>query len=308
MPAGAKGDIAALQQAIPALESVKLVSCKNTPPQAARLLHHYEEYNRNATMKVGVVYAAPGQKTEAELLMNRDGSQCFNDFLSVLGERVELKGFTKYIGGLKATTTHESVYTTYGDKGKEIEIMFHVSTMLPYKENDPQQLDRKRHIGNDVVVVIFKESNGPDDTVDLRSFRSHFNHIFIVVTPIVPQSILSAHSASQSADLAASSTSSSSLSSSPTAAISTSAASLPSVPKLLTKYAVSVGAKGAVKPFPPYFSEKGNVFSNGDDFRNWILKKIINGERSAIESPEFRGTKMDVKADMLNSVIDELKK
>lgn len=352
LPAGVKGDIPALQQAIPALENVKLVSCKSTSPQAVRLLHNYEEHSRNAAFKVGLVYAAPGQKTEAEVLRNREGSQCFNDFLSVLGERVELKGFTKYTGGLKgifsfiritnfyflcthfvfvlnsfgifillAVSTPESVYTTYGEKGKEIEIMFHVSTMLPYKENDPQQLDRKRHIGNDVVVVIFKESNGPDDTIDLRSFRSHFNHVFIVVTPILPQAILHARSESQSADTPVP------ISAAPA---STSASSLPSVPKLLTKYAVSVGSKGAVKPFPPYFPEKGNVFGIGKELKDWLLKKsiksfiylfilvififilllfiVINGERSAVESPEFRGTKMDVKVAMLNSVIDELSK
>lgn len=128
--------------------------------------------------------------------------------------------------------------------------------MLPYNENDPQRLDRKRHIGNDVVVVIFKEASGPDDTVDLSSFRSHFNHVFIVVTPIVPQNILKAQSSSGSMDSASASTS-----------------SLPSVPKLLTKYSVSVGCKGAVKPFPPYFPDRGNVFDLGNDFRDWLLKK-----------------------------------
>lgn len=38
--------------------------------------------------------------------------------------------------------TH-SVYT----KWKEDEIMFHVSTLLPLYDKDPQQLERKKHIG-----------------------------------------------------------------------------------------------------------------------------------------------------------------
>lgn len=29
--------------------------------------------------------------------------------------------------------------------------------MLPYTPDDPQQLARKRHLGNDVVVIIFQE-------------------------------------------------------------------------------------------------------------------------------------------------------
>ena len=44
------------------------------------------------------------------------------------------------------TGTH-SIYTTYSD----LEVMFHVATLIPSKYADPQQVDRKRHIGNDVV-------------------------------------------------------------------------------------------------------------------------------------------------------------
>lgn len=42
---------------------------------------------------------------------------------------------------------------------KNIEIMFHVSTMLPHEENDPQKLQKKRHIGNDIVCVAFLEAD-----------------------------------------------------------------------------------------------------------------------------------------------------
>ena len=59
--------------------------------------------------------------------------------------------------------------------------MFHVSTLLPYMESDPQKLERKRHLGNDVVVVIFKEGDllfRPD------CLRSEFNHVFIIVQKV----------------------------------------------------------------------------------------------------------------------------
>lgn len=36
--------------------------------------------------------------------------------------------------------------------------MFHVSTMLPFTVGDTQQLQRKRHIGNDIVAIIFQVS------------------------------------------------------------------------------------------------------------------------------------------------------
>ena len=56
--------------------------------------------------------------------------------------------------------------------------MFHVSSMIPYKANDSQQLSRKRHIGNDVVSIVFQEENTPFSP---NSIRSHFLHCFIVV-------------------------------------------------------------------------------------------------------------------------------
>lgn len=52
-------------------------------------------------------------------------------------------------------TGTESVYTCY----KNIEIMFHVSTMLPHEECDAQKLQKKRHIGNDIVCVAFLEGD-----------------------------------------------------------------------------------------------------------------------------------------------------
>ena len=41
---------------------------------------------------------------------------------------------------------------------KGIEIMFHVSALLPFQELDLQRVERKRHLGNDVVLIIFHES------------------------------------------------------------------------------------------------------------------------------------------------------
>lgn len=78
-------------------------------------------------------------------------------------------------------TGDTAVYEVY--KGREI--MFHVSTLLPYTDNDPQQLQRKRHIGNDIVSIVFQEENTPF-TPDM--IASHFLHAFIVVQVIDPNS------------------------------------------------------------------------------------------------------------------------
>jgi RAP1 GTPase activating protein 1 len=36
------------------------------------------------------------------------------------------------------------------------EIMYHVAPYLPWYPNDKQQLERKRHLGNDIVVIVFQ--------------------------------------------------------------------------------------------------------------------------------------------------------
>lgn len=62
-----------------------------------------------------------------------------------------------------STGTH-SVYR----KLQNYEIMFHVSTYIPYYSKDQQQVERKRHIGNDVVVIIFRDGM----KIGLHSFTS----------------------------------------------------------------------------------------------------------------------------------------
>ena len=59
--------------------------------------------------------------------------------------------------------------------------MFHVSTMLPHYPLDLQQVEKKRHLGNDVVLIVFKEG---DQLFDPSQIRSEFNHIFIVVQKV----------------------------------------------------------------------------------------------------------------------------
>jgi hypothetical protein len=39
--------------------------------------------------------------------------------------------------------------------------MFHVSTMLPYSKKDSQQIERKRHLGNDAVLIVFHDGATP---------------------------------------------------------------------------------------------------------------------------------------------------
>jgi hypothetical protein len=49
-------------------------------------------------------------------------------------------------------TGTEAVYEQYYNR----EIMFHVAPLLPHTAGDAQQLQRKRHVGNDIVAIVFQ--------------------------------------------------------------------------------------------------------------------------------------------------------
>lgn len=84
------------------------------------------------------------------------------------------------------------MYTVFRDR----EIMFHVSTKLPFTEGDTQQLQRKRHIGNDIVAIIFQEENTPfvPDMI-----ASNFLHAYIVVQVENPEADNTAYKVSVTA-------------------------------------------------------------------------------------------------------------
>ena len=45
--------------------------------------------------------------------------------------------------------------------------MYHVTTYLPFQEDDVQRVERKRHLGNDVVNIIFNDSGQPFDPLSI---------------------------------------------------------------------------------------------------------------------------------------------
>uniref|UniRef100_A0A3Q3XG23 Rap-GAP domain-containing protein n=1 Tax=Mola mola TaxID=94237 RepID=A0A3Q3XG23_MOLML len=156
------------------LHCLRLAS--NSPKVRDTLLKLDEQW-LNFQRKVGVMYCRAGQSSEEDMYNNESSGPAFEEFLDLLGERVRLKGWEKYRAQLdnKDSTGTHSLYTRYQD----YEIMFHVSTMLPYTANNTQQLLRKRHIGNDIVTIVFQEPGALPFTP--KSIRSHFQHVFIIV-------------------------------------------------------------------------------------------------------------------------------
>jgi hypothetical protein len=136
-----------------------------------------------ANIKAGVLYVKDKQTEEDDIFGNVSGSPDFEEFLELLGDSVTLKGFTGFRGGLDVnnnTTGEKSVYTNWSG----IEFMFHVTTLLPYYPLDTQHIERKRHLGNDIVNIVFKEGDTPFNP---SIIRSTFTQVFLVIEKVKPE-------------------------------------------------------------------------------------------------------------------------
>uniref|UniRef100_A0A9J8AXK9 Signal induced proliferation associated 1 like 2 n=1 Tax=Cyprinus carpio carpio TaxID=630221 RepID=A0A9J8AXK9_CYPCA len=166
-----------LEYVVPEL-NIQCLRLAISSPRVPEQLLKLDEQGLSFQHKVGVLYCKAGQSTEEEMYNNENAGPALDEFLDLLGQRVRLKGFTKYRAQLDNktdSTGSHSLYTTY----KDYELMFHVSTLLPYTPNNRQQLLRKRHIGNDIVTIVFQEPGALPFTP--KNIRSHFQHVFVII-------------------------------------------------------------------------------------------------------------------------------
>lgn len=130
--------------------------------------------------KAGVIYVGKGQSSEAAILANTQGTSLYNSFLSGLGTKVSLQGATFNTQGLDRESNRDGTHT-YAWRDRVTEIVFHITTMMPTNAvSDPQCIEKKRHIGNDFVNIIYNDSGIP---FGFDTFKTQYNYFYIVVTP-----------------------------------------------------------------------------------------------------------------------------
>ncbi|KAF9917849.1 Rap/ran-GAP protein [Lobosporangium transversale] len=154
-----------------------------TNPEFEKELAKFDETMLRFHYKFGVLLVRPGQTKEEEWFSNQMGSsKRFQGFLQsgALGSKVLLKGFEGFSAGLDTRSDNGS-YSYYDTWGDGFEVMYHISTLLPFKNGDRQQIQRKRHIGNDIVCIIFVDGEQPFIP---SAIKSQFLHIFVVIHPV----------------------------------------------------------------------------------------------------------------------------
>ncbi|KRX35556.1 Rap1 GTPase-activating protein 1 [Trichinella murrelli] len=254
-------------------------------PKGTELIMTFDEHVLVNNYKFGIIYQKFGQTSEEELFGNAEHSDKMEEFLEFIGEKVQLQNFKGFRGGLDTVhgqTGEESFYTKFKDRRVSLkEIMFHVSTLLPYTVGDAQQLQRKRHIGNDIVAIIFQDDNTPfvPDMI-----ASHFLHAYIVVTFVDTGSSTTHYKLVSSCG---SSHSQNHL-----------------ISALLFK--VTVTARDDVPPFGPALPSPP-IFIKGQELKTFLLTKLINAENACYRARKFASLAERTRTSLLEALFNELK-
>ncbi|KAH3762648.1 GTPaseactivating protein [Pelomyxa schiedti] len=236
---------------------------KVVDPNLPHELVEFESRNTVRAYKFGLLYCTPFQHVEDEIYSNCSTSPQYEEFLRFLGngEPINLKGWNKFRGGLDVKNNvsgEQSVYTEF----RGYEIMFHVATMLPFVDTDRQRIERKRHVGNDVVVIIFKERGDDMDCFNPKILASHFNHCFFVIQAETDAQGRTTH------------------------------------------YRLSIGNKEGVPPYPPFLPSPP-IFEKNSDFRDFLLLKLINAERAAMNAREFKAKIEKARRVLLQQIVNK---
>ncbi|XP_002740570.2 tuberin-like [Saccoglossus kowalevskii] len=135
------------------------------------------------THKIGVVYVGPGQvNNQAAILSNIYGSSRYVEFLRGLGKLINLKDSEAneiYTGGLDCTGYDGKFAYSWQDD--VMQVIFHVATLMPNRSSDPNCNEKKLHIGNDFVTIIYNDSN---QQYQLGTIKGQFNFVEIVIQPV----------------------------------------------------------------------------------------------------------------------------
>ena len=79
----------------------------------------------------------------------------------------------------------------------------------------------------------------------------------------------------------------------------------PKIKFVPARYEISVVTRDEVGAYKPYLWEQ-SVFTKGPMFRDWILAKIINGERASYSAPKFARMQERTRSQMLEDLVANL--
>ena len=132
------------------------------------------------THKIGIVYVGAGQTDDKnKILSNRFGSTRYIEFLKGMGTFIKLEDvdlLTNYVGGLDTKGNDGKYALSWQDTLTQV--IFHVATLMPVKPNDPDCNEKKRHIGNDHVCIVYNDSGEKFNLATIKVIHNHSRKLF----------------------------------------------------------------------------------------------------------------------------------
>uniref|UniRef100_A0AAR2K774 Tuberin n=1 Tax=Pygocentrus nattereri TaxID=42514 RepID=A0AAR2K774_PYGNA len=158
------------------------VSSQSLIDRAVKVLDQMPPYD---THKIGVVFVGPGQaNNEVAILSNEYGSNRYARFLTGLGKLIHLKDCDPdqiFLGGLDHGRYADDGEFTYCWHDDIMQAIFHIATLMPNRESDKSCCNKKRHIGNDFVVVVYNDSG---EEYKLGTIKGQFNFVEVLIKPL----------------------------------------------------------------------------------------------------------------------------
>ncbi|KAI1298893.1 Ral GTPase-activating protein subunit alpha-2 [Mortierella claussenii] len=151
----------------------------NQTASLKRDLKSLDKKSGRETFKIAILYVAAGQEGEKAILHNSKGSAAYSRFVGDLGWEVDLADHAGYMGGLEHNGSNGATAMYYCSS--TLEVIFHEVVRMPTDPDDPRQVKKKRHVGNDHVHIVWSEHSR---AYDRSTIGGDFGNVIIVLTPI----------------------------------------------------------------------------------------------------------------------------
>ncbi|KAH3862473.1 hypothetical protein DPMN_025440 [Dreissena polymorpha] len=121
-------------------------------------------------------------KDEKAIMSNQYGCVRYMRFIQSLGSLLRLRDCDPkqvYLGGLDTQGSDGEFAYRWQDESTQM--IFHIATLMPNKESDVNCNQKKAHIGNDYVTVVYNDSG---EEYKIGVIKGQFNYVNIVIKPL----------------------------------------------------------------------------------------------------------------------------
>lgn len=167
------------------IERSKLKVAKPNDDQAKRVvdinLEKLQATNYKYPIKAALIYVSEKVKTQEQILTTQfeNTSPHFREFVANIGDIIDVQTHCLYDGGLDKSNAPTSPFFV----DDAFEVILHTGPMMKNREDDNQQVYKKRHIGNDYITIVYIDGSAATD-YNVQTITSQFNQVHILISTL----------------------------------------------------------------------------------------------------------------------------